>query len=487
MATSAPIEIQQHPSATGNESHHFALFAFLWAVALLAHQIQYRDTFRSPFDVALTGSALFTLLNPYSAWRLLAATGFHVLAVIHHLPDVFNHWFFAGLDSLAFVLVAATVLIRSRRLEPADLFGSFAFAARLNLICLYYFSALHKLNSDYFTPAVSCGGMTYGQLRETLPFLPASDTALLMATYSGALMELTLPTLLLTRRWRRLAVVLGLFFHLCLGLMSYARFSVIAYALLALFLPELGNGMKRVAAALSRNAPLQAALSWLHARNWLLIVLFFALAIVLRNTTGRAEVLANRFGNFAAHLTFLFFLAESAVLMVAALRVLRQFELDRAPQFGLAPTLQSGLLATALLVLSGLSPYLGLKTMNTFAMYSNLRTESGATNHFFLPAGWQQFPYQREMVDIVETNIASLQAVVEKDMLIPYQQLRNEITREMKMGRKGIRVVFLRNGQTITVANAENHPQLGVPVNAFAYKFLTFRAVEKSGGRVCTY
>jgi hypothetical protein len=98
----------------------------------------------------------------------LAVTGFHVLAVIYYLPDVFNHWFFAGLESLAFVVIAVTVLLRNQRLEPEAVFPSFASVARFNLICLYYISAFHKLNSDYFSLDVSCGATTYGKLLEAL-------------------------------------------------------------------------------------------------------------------------------------------------------------------------------------------------------------------------------------------------------------------------------------------------------------------------------
>jgi hypothetical protein len=116
-----------------------------------------------------------------------------------------------------------------------------------------------------------------------------------------------------------------------------------------------------------------------------------------------------------------------------------------------------------------------------------VRTEGGSTNHLVVPAGLQMFSYQSDLVDIIETDIASLRGVVEMDMLLPYQQLRAEITREIKKGRQGIHVVFLRHGETISTTHAEDHPQLGDPLNAVAYKFLNFRAVEKSGRRACTY
>jgi hypothetical protein len=300
-------------------------------------------------------------------------------------------------------------------------------------------------------------------------------------------MEFALPTLLITRRLRRLGVVLGLLFHLCLGIMGYARFSMISFALLVLFLPESSASIKKLAVLFERNAPAQAMLSWSRKYKWLIVGLIVSAGIVLANTAGDARSLAGRLGDVFVQGSLFFFLAQSAVLIAATVSVFIRYRFAKAPALGFVPAARPGLLVAALMVFSGIAPYLGLHTLNTFAMYSNVRTEGGSSNHFVVPAGLQIFSYQRDLVDIVETNIASLRGVVRRDMLLPYQQLRVEIAKEIKKGRKGIHVVFLRHGETISTTHAEDHPQLGEPLNAVAYKFLNFRAIEKSGGRVCTY
>jgi NADH:ubiquinone oxidoreductase subunit 6 (subunit J) len=55
------------------------------------------------------------------------------------------------------------------------------------------------------------------------------------------------------------------------------------------------------------------------------------------------------------------------------------------------------LLIPALLFANGLMPYLGLKTETSFAMYSNLRTEGGYSNHWLMPASLQVWDYQRDL------------------------------------------------------------------------------------------
>ena len=61
-----------------------------------------------------------------------------------------------------------------------------------------------------------------------------------------------------------------------------------------------------------------------------------------------------------------------------------------------------------LVVLNGFAPYLGLKTQTSFSMFSNLITENGKTNHFFIPSELQIFDYQREIVIIKDTNMKNL-------------------------------------------------------------------------------
>lgn len=461
---------------SNSASHHFALFAVLWAAALVSHQIDYGDTTASLADAALLGSVVLVAFNPYSAWRLLAAAASHVIAVVYYLPEAFNHWYFAGIQSLAYAVIAATVFVRHRRLELDQVFPPFSAVARLNLLCLYYISAFHKLNSGYLSLEASCGGYMYGKVLKSLPFLPASGAVNIAAAYLGIAIEFTLPTLLLMRRSRRLAVTLGLIFHLCLGLVGYRRFSMIAYALLALFLTEV--------------PALQPIMDRLRKRQWPILLAVLFVGIILWISPGHVRAVRVKLGILAGQMTPYLFLAATVLLLLVSTVALYRYRFAKAPPIPILPGEKTGLLSTALLILCGLSPYLGLQTLNTFAMYSNLRTEGGLSNHFLMPAGLQLFSYQRDLVQVEETNIQSLHrqgAVGTGGLLIPYQQLRVEVTREMRAGRKDIRLAFRRQGRLISTTHAEQEPELGVPVDAIAYKFLTFRAVEKSGGRGCSY
>lgn len=71
------------------------------------------------------------------------------------------------------------------------------------------------------------------------------------------------------------------------------------------------------------------------------------------------------------------------------------------------PVLLAGVL---LLIVNGLSPYLGLKTDSSFEMFSNLRTEPGAWNHLLVPETARLFGYQDQLVRVVASNDPALLA-----------------------------------------------------------------------------
>ena len=90
-----------------------------------------------------------------------------------------------------------------------------------------------------------------------------------------------------------------------------------------------------------------------------------------------------------------------------------------------------------LVFLNGAAPHLGLQTTANWAMYSNLRTEGGRSNHLLVPAGAQVFGYQRDVVQIIRSSAPSLGA--EAGRYIPYFELRREPQASVTYVRRGVR------------------------------------------------
>ena len=74
----------------------------------------------------------------------------------------------------------------------------------------------------------------------------------------------------------------------------------------------------------------------------------------------------------------------------------------------------------ALLVLNGMSPYLGLKTETSFSMFSNLRTEGKQPNHLFVPSWIKLTALQDDLVEVSASDNRVLQDYANSKSLLPY-------------------------------------------------------------------
>jgi len=453
----------------GREARAATAFAFLWAGALLSHQVFYGVAAATVWDALLTAAALAVMAAPGAAWGLPVLCAAHVAAVWQALPEAPNHWYFSGLVSLGVALVCAAA-----RGEPGAVAAKLPGLARWSLAAVYFFSGFHKLNTSYFTPKLSCGVLLYGKLLRAVPVLPAGDWAAMAGAGVGAGMELSLAAALALwpagRRWVALA---GVLFHAALGLMQYRRFSLIAFALLAAMSPEVGGRLVEwsrwtlpvrarhagAAVALCGAVAVLAALGSPDAWRWL-----------VAHMGEPGEILG--------------FVPAAAVLAVCAGSVAWQGRGGAASSYPAAAFPKAAVPALMLMLLSGAAPYLGLQTLNTFAMYSNLRTEGGWSNHLLalvlMPGGWQAFGFQHELVRVEETNVASLRPVQERGLVVPLEEVRAAVRRQGSQGRPAKCVVSGPGGRMDVTARP------GPAGWGWTDKWLRFRAVEESGGRACS-
>lgn len=406
-------------------------FLPLWALTLLLHQAAYGALSASAEDALLAVLALAVVIRP-SARLGTAMALVHVAVVLRHLPLVYNHWFFAGLVSLG---LAVAGLRGWRR----GTFDGFPAAGRASLVLLYLLSGFHKLNHDFLDPAVSCGAALYGQLHAALPLLPDVAVAGRPIIVATLLLELGLPLLLLLPRTRTAAVALGVLFHLGMGIAGYPRFSLTGIALLTLFAPP----------------------RWFAGRvpRWWRV----------GESTGTK---GTRDGTAAGAGT-------------------------RGPQGGAtdpsgategprvaAPVI--ALIAPLLVLLAGVGPYLGLWTDRAFAMYSNLRTEGGRSNHLLVGAAGQPFGYQRDLVRVLEGDTPVMRLMAAEGLEVPFEELRARLTEERGRVTGPIPLRWQQRGVARYVADVRVDTSFALPVPGWQGRFLRFRPVEPSGPRRCS-
>jgi hypothetical protein len=438
---------------------------------VLLHQASYAEWSADPVDLALTVLATAVLLRPLSLAPFAALLFLQIVDLVLELPWVSNHWLFAGCAA-ATILAALAQRRVLQRWEPLDrdaLLESFAPWVRLQLVVLYAFAVLHKLNFDFLDPDTSCAAVHSDALMEALAVpLPAGPTRQAVITLTLAI-EVLVPIGLTFRRTGAAAMLLGGVFHGAIGLnldvAPFYNFSSLVFACYALFLPEdflaaLRQRLDGLAASLRRR-PLQA-LRWarrLLAAGGLLLVLSGV-------WVGQSWSLD---ANLLRSLWALYTFGLMALVVLGYAGTAR----GRVPLMGRPAGLA---IFPALLILNGLSPYLGFKTETSFGMFSNLRTEGELGNHLFLRRAPRIASLQEGLVKVLDSSDPGLRRVSRSPLLFVFFEFRDYVSR-----RPEASVRYLRRDRLFEVARVADDPLLSHPTSPWARKLLIFRLVDPRG------
>jgi hypothetical protein len=497
----------------------FCAFATLWSVAILLDQAQVLSPASSLgfLLLVLLGrvAAVSVLTRPSGIWAFLVLNAALVATIFTRLPKAPNHGVLA-------LLVAATILVCALRIgvircSGSELYRSFAPLLRWQLVALYFWAVVQKLNGDFFDAELSCGPAQVWNLRRMIPILPVVSWLEPFSIYGTLLVEASIPCLLLARRTRILGIALGAGFHLVIGA-GYVGFSAMLFALLALFAPpEFHTALWKLGAASTarlrslRAAPSPALRSFLDRS-------LRAAAIVLAAGAALAFLAFsdNRAGFWgpallgADRLLTLWF--AFGALVIGVFTVVAWRAQSWIGERGVLRLRYRALAVMPLLVFGlGLSPHLGLKNTQSFAMFSNLETGGGTSNHLFIPSSWQIFDHLSDLVTIRDSNDRVLQKLVgpswkwfnyfstytvdrgalkrsqpEPTWRLPYIALRRRVSELAKAGRRDVRLVYERGGVTHRLERAETHPELS-SLSTLANKLLLMRAVPDADRGYCLW
>ncbi len=479
--------------AASQRPTRLTVFAFLWACQALVHQDFYSDWQREhlPAGWILTAFVLGTLLRPSSLWMF---AGMLISSVVYNVwkwPFVVNHILVESLINVTILTAIIRTLVStdgSRRPVSDEsreaIYDSFAPVVMVMLILVYYFAFVAKLNWDFINPDVSCVVVMYGDLLRRFPFLPEADQAGRVVIALTLIVEAAIPVLLTFRRTRHVGVLVGMPFHLVLGLVGHRTFSALAFALYGLIcmrelVPLVAMIQSRVASRSSAGT-----LRWIRGAVSCGFVVSFAL-LVAAELMGQLRVGIGPLKIY--RIPWLVWIAWS--LVVGTLYAICTWRRYRHSHF---PRMQStygrpGLLwaAVSLVALNGMSQYLGLKTETCFTMYSNLRTEGGVNNHMFAPA-WKLTSYQEDLVQIVSSTIPELQAYAHGSQLLTSFELRRMLSKTSG----DFEVVFKHDGEVHQVYRlGDKAPQSDLlrPHPLWQAKLLRFRPVSTAKCAPCQH
>ncbi len=446
-------------TSTGPRPRAVHLFVRMWAVAHVLHlSIADRNALDTPWSIAVVATAIALLIKPASG-RLLAALAVLQLAeYVAEMPLSPDHW---ALVSFVNVTLLLTMLVtRSTGWESV---AKALPPARAILLVAYGAAALSKWNTSFLDPVTSCANALAGVISYGLVG-PVAQSSLL--SYGAAATEASVFVLLAVPRTRSWGVLLGMAFHLSLSIspvLVVGDFTSTVFALFLLFLsPELtGRILDRTSSWAARSA-------------------------VVRDARRRPRVTA------AVAFVVLGFGGYVAMpVTMAVMYVLEQFyfvglllatALCVRERRGSSPVGRIRLVhvpVLALAVLWALNPYLGLRTTGSFTMFSNLRTESPAPNHLFLPS-FRVTDWQDEMVTLTGSNDAELRAGAENRLAVPVATLRRMATDDPDLEATGV-----LHGAEVSFGPGPGQVRLE-PLPWWQYKLFLLRPVTTDDRPFCS-
>lgn len=455
----------------------FAIFAFLLALAILFHQARLGDWEVLSPHLAVSLAAILVLLRPSSPLRFFAMLAIQLLSLLIDMPEAVNHWLLLGLTTvgLAGGLALAALRRRDWLSDPGEIYRRVAPVVRIQVVLVYVFAVLAKLNTDFLDPTLSCGTAMSADLLAGGPVSLYGSWQDVPAIAGTLLIEALLPIGLLVRRTRVAAVLAGSTFHTVLAVAGHVPFSGFAMAFYALFLPD--DLPRRLRGLLDSTQALCTAAA--RARSFAASPLAFPLlggawtAVAIGITYGPEDVVFSFVGRLAV-VAFVAYAIGLGVLLLLCLR--REGPGAYAPgALRLAHPVWA--IAPLLVVLNAATPYLGLKTQSAFTMYSNLQTEEGRWNHLLVPESVRIFDLQDDLVQVISSSDERLSEAASSDTELIEHDFRAHVSRHPELS-----VTYRQGGEVITIPSAADAP--GAP-RLLARKLLLFRDVPPAERNVC--
>jgi hypothetical protein len=508
----------------------FSTFALLYMTALY---LEMAERWRYPLVTAalllVAGFLVATGITRARFLILLAAITAQFVLV--QFPDVANHVNVAIYANVLMMTgIGYSLAHRSRYPTDEDAFELLRPLLQLSMILVYALAGFHKLNTDFFDPAVSCVRDLLDDLirmsRGRVVGIPtrlvllagilllanavlsvrlgerfrggrriaalAAVFALAVAAYAAAyalptgvlsiavvgmsivviVWELVGGLLLAVPRLQAPIVAFSWSMHATLALIGFVDFGAFALAMLFTFLPPAYAERLTTPVRLPRIGPVSRT------------TLYFSLCVM----AGLVAGLNRRF------LGAIFFEVGAMLLLWPIVASV----LGPAPRpFWPGMPLSSARTPPwmyafpVLLLLHGFTSYLGLRTAGNFSMFSNLRTEGPVSNHLLLRSGpLKLWGYQEDVVRFIaiedRTAAIGYQYQPLQGQALPVVEFRKLIRSWTRAGAK-VPMEFEYRGQVYETDDIVRHPEWRYRGTDWEMRLMDFRAIQAEGPNACRW
>jgi hypothetical protein len=466
--------------------HGLVAFAPVWGAAMLFSLAGDRNILMGRHGgllFALTwgaiAAAMTLIVRPRWTKLLYVLAGLMIVRYGLLLPVASNNKtisLFMNSAILLFAAQAAWIGLRDTALRDLT-YERMRIVARALLAVMYFYGIFHKINTDFFDPRVSCAVALYKPLASGFG-LAGNPIGHQIAIWSTFIIEAITIVSLYWKRYFAVGLLFGLMFHFVIPISTYSwymDFSSLVLALYVLSIPREVSGeffdkcARIFRASKARFGTVGLAIPFVVVGTIILLIVAIA-ATRARSATQLFQIYSS--------VWVLFWAIYGGIAMV----LLASVALHHLPWRGNVGARQPLWVYAlpAILFLTCLSPYVGLKTESSIAMFSNLHTEGGVTNHLLFDEPPYLFGYQKDVVEIIATSSPALMPVAAKRDALVWFDLQQHLR-----WNPDYWVTYKRNGkiyEKVTAATLD-----APPPNLFERKFLLFKTVDFDRPKVCTH
>lgn len=434
---------------------------------------------------------LLLLIFPERIFPLAIFSLVYGIGLFFRLPATGNPSLISLLVSICLLVGCLWVLLHKKSKEAKQLlWNSVRVPIQAVLIIFYFFVVFHKLNSSFFDPTTSCAiyllkwTVYFNGLFGLIPSTMYEHLA--FNIYLTMFFEVMIFIFLLWRRFVYIGLLAGLIFHTGLAWAGFFQFTTTMFALYIFFIPW-ENGEKIIS----------------KIPKWILVNFYASLALLIISSFYFRTVLKDFYflnisgWNFSGYSLMFFFWTLMMIPLLYPVFSKVRSEPDRIQVGKTIPILW---LIPLITFINGTTPYLGLKTIANFSMFSNIRTEGGRTNHFLIPSGlFFVADYQNDLARIYYWKYDPpkkwplLIEILGKDKWItrsflgfsrlansytPFIEIRRVIQEIKGVGFTNVSITYERGGKIYEIENAFLDPQIMQPLNFWEQKFLAFKAQD---------
>ncbi len=424
-----------------------------WVYAFLLHTLENPINGFHPLLIL----AFSLLIWQRSEYLKFAFVLFYTISILTELPKVANHSIIALFINIFLLVNTTHFFLKDKKMKVGFDHNQRGMVIVI-LSLVYFFAFFHKLNHAYLELNLSCATQIYQKLLTTPLgfFLPNNTSVYWFNIYGSLFLEGLFVFLFFI--FPTVGILLGFIFHSFLSFGMLYDFGAVIFSLYFILSDHFEKGV------------VTTKIRW--GRSFL----YFSLIPLLFVNVFKFNL------GFEHHtLTTIFFVLGSSFLLLPELKFKPVFYLKKLNFKFLHSVL------IVLFVLNGLSPYLGLKTISNFSMFSNLRVEGKGSNHLLVNDELEITSYNDDIAWIISAEGPPEEWVFHKGIGIPFMELRRVVTELRLIEYPFLSISYLRGDKLFQFDNALGERSELPDLPFWQRKLLGWREVRRDGVEVCRW